>query len=96
MSERLDRIEDILLRVVEQQSINQGEIAELKGISQNFSENLMLIIEEQRRDREEFRYRMDAWIERQEVMQSEIRGLQVENHRILERLESHASDGHGN
>ncbi len=28
-------------------------------------------------------------------MQSEIRGLQTENRRILERLEAHFSDGHG-
>lgn len=28
-------------------------------------------------------------------MQSEVRGLQVENRRILERLERHRSDGHG-
>lgn len=28
-------------------------------------------------------------------MQSEIRGLQTENRRILERLEVHFSDGHG-
>lgn len=28
-------------------------------------------------------------------MQSEVRGLQIENRRILERLEGHFSDGHG-
>lgn len=28
-------------------------------------------------------------------MQSEVRGLQTENRRILERLETHFSDGHG-
>jgi uncharacterized protein YoxC len=28
-------------------------------------------------------------------MQSDIRGLQTENRRILERLERHLSDGHG-
>lgn len=82
----LDRKLEVL---IEATARNSGEITELKGISQNFSENLMLIIEEQRRDREEFRHRMD-------LMQSDIRGLQTENRRILERLENHASDGHGN
>lgn len=33
--------------------------------------------------------------EEMHTMQSEIRGLQTENRRILERLESHFSDGHG-
>jgi hypothetical protein len=28
-------------------------------------------------------------------MQSEVRGLQTENRRILERLEAHFADGHG-
>ncbi len=33
--------------------------------------------------------------EEMHTMQTEIRGLQTENRRILERLESHFSDGHG-
>lgn len=33
--------------------------------------------------------------EEMHTMQSEIRGLQTENRRILERLEAHFSNGHG-
>jgi hypothetical protein len=29
------------------------------------------------------------------IMQAEVRGLQTENRRILERLEAHMGDGHG-
>lgn len=32
---------------------------------------------------------------RMDEMQSEVRGLQTENRRILERWEQHTSDGHG-
>lgn len=68
---------DTLASVV---SIQAGEITELKGVVQNVSDNLVLLIEEQRLDRAEFRDRMNA-------MQADIRGLQTENRRILERLE---------
>jgi predicted transcriptional regulator len=34
-------------------------------------------------------------LERIDLMQSEIRGLQVENRRMIERWNSHTSDGHG-
>lgn len=103
MSERLDRIEGILLRVVEQQALSQGEITELSGITQNLSDNLALIIEEQRRDRQEFRDGMLAFRDgmlafqtRMEEIRLEIRGLQTESYRIWEQLQHHRNDGHGN
>lgn len=80
---------------------NSGDIAELKGIVENVSDNLVVLIEEQSRDRSEFRARMEDFrirmesiqLQMQEVqsqmqeVQLEVRGLQTENRRILERLE---------
>lgn len=88
MSERLDRIEKTMELLIEQQVRQSSDIVELKGIVENFSRNLMFLAQEQQRDREEFRHGFN-------VLQTDIRGLQTENRRILERLEQHTSDGHG-
>jgi hypothetical protein len=72
-----DAMLDTLAGVV---SVQSGDLATLQGIAENNSATMLMLLEEQRLDRKEFIARMDA-------MQSEIRGLQTENRRILERLE---------
>jgi hypothetical protein len=83
-----DRTLDTLAGVV---SLQAGNSQELRGIVTNVADNLNLLIEEGRRDREIMR-QMQADIRQ---MQIDVRGLQTENRRILEHLEQHQSDGHG-
>lgn len=95
MSERLDRLEalaeSILLSLQQQRETNAA------------------IQETQNVDRAEFRAHVENTMQaigilaqtsdRQlaliQEMQSEVRGLQTENRRILERLEAHFANGHG-
>jgi len=76
-------------------SVQAGELEILKGISDNNTATMLLYIEEQRRDRqvvveviEEQRLDRQESTVRWNTMQTEIRGLQTENRRILERLEN--------
>jgi len=95
MTERLDRLEalaETILQTLTRQSELNAAIQETQNV-----------------DRAEFRAHVenswqaiallaDNW-DRQHAeireMQSQVRGLQTENRRILERLEAHFSDGHG-
>lgn len=49
------------------------------------------IVATQRMMQQDMQLSQSRW----ETVQAEIRGLQTENRRILERLEGHTSDGHG-
>ncbi|PSB29925.1 hypothetical protein [Stenomitos frigidus] len=91
MAEWTQAMLDTLAGVV---SVQAGEITTLKGISDNNTATILMLVEEQRLDRHELRnaieeQRLDRreFIARMDAMQSEIRGLQTENRRILERLE---------
>lgn len=95
MSERLDRLEALAETI-------------LQGLQQQREINAAMT-EAQNVDRAEFRAHVEnSWqavnliaqnSDRQlaliQEMQSEVRGLQTENRRILERLEQHFSNGHG-
>jgi chromosome segregation ATPase len=90
-----DSMLDTLAGVVASQS---GELATLGGIVQNTTNNVVFLIEERRQDRAEFRDLLSVLqLMQQEIQEirSDIRGLQTENRRILERLEAHFGDGHG-
>lgn len=91
MTDRLDRVERIIEALAETSARNAGELAELRGIVENFALQLDVFVQEGRQFRLEFRA---TQLEIRE-MQLDIRGLQVENRRILERLEQHTSDDHG-
>lgn len=95
--DRLDRIETTLERV-SQQLDNQvvvnaelrQQVADLRGASEallqtvnQHQENFMVLVTEIRNIREDIRVTQSQVAE----MQSEVRGLQAENRRILNRLE---------
>ena len=84
MSDRLDRLEalaETILLAVQQQQTQIGDLRE------SIADTVGMI---------------GSLAEEMHIMQNEIRdiqldirGLQTENRRILERLEAHFSDGHG-
>jgi len=95
MSERLDRLEamaETILLALQRQSETNAAMQEAQNV-----------------DRAEFRAHVENTMQAIQIlaqtsdrqfaliqeMQSEVRGLQTENRRILERLEGHCSNGHG-
>ncbi len=95
MSERLDRLEamaETILLALQRQSETNAAMQEAQNV-----------------DRAEFRAHVENTMQAIQIlaqtsdrqfaliqeMQSEVRGLQTENRRILERLEAHCSNGHG-
>lgn len=95
MSERLDRLEamaETILLALQRQSETNAAMQEAQNV-----------------DRPEFRAHVENTMQAIQIlaqtsdrqfaliqeMQSEVRGLQTENRRILERLEAHCSNGHG-
>jgi len=82
--DRLDRIEEILFTVARRQEVAQAQVDTLIANQQLMQQDIQLLF-----------HRWDEAQARWEAMQSDIRGLQTENRRILERLEQHFSDGHG-
>ncbi len=84
MTERLDRLEalaETILLAIQQQQTQIGDLTTQVGdLRESVADTVGMI---------------GSLAQEMHTMQSEIRGLQTENHRILERLEAHCSDGHG-
>lgn len=84
MSERLDRLEALAESNAAIQETQNLDRAEFRAQVENTMQAISILA--QNSDRQ------FALIQE---MQSEVRGLQTENRRILERLEAHCSNGHG-
>ncbi len=94
-TERLDRLETlaetILLAIQQlvnqQQQLQQSlheEVTEVVGMINTLAQENGKVFE-----------RMDVMQSEIHVMQSDVRGLQVENRRMIERWNLHTRDGHG-
>jgi hypothetical protein len=81
---RLDRLETlaetILLAIQQQQSQTQENSAQISGLRASVQDTVQMV---------------GTLASEMHLMQADIRGLQTENRRILERLEQHMSNGHG-
>ena len=86
--DRLDRIEATLERVATQQEVNTAGIAELR----NAIGTLVQVASLHQQENEARDQRFEMFIRNLEVMQSEIRGLQMENRRMLEELRNRGDD----
>ena len=88
MSERLDRLEalaeTILLAIQKQQENRDADKAEFRESIQDIVSMIGTLGETS-----------DRQLALIQEMQSEVKGLQTENRRILERLEAHFANGHG-
>lgn len=83
--DRLETLAETILLAIQQQSQQQ-----------------QALVDQQERDRQEFRASVQDVVGMigtiagaVQEMQAEVRGLQTENRCILERLERHMSNGHG-
>lgn len=79
--DRLEALAETILLAIQQQ---QGEIGELRvsvqGLRDSVNDTVSMV---------------GSVLNEMHMMQADIRGLQTENRRILERLERHMGDGHG-
>ncbi len=102
MTDRMDRIEAILERIAEQQEQTQQQVSSNARSIEATSNAIAELRQAQEVDRADFRSSIEDVVgmvgtlaTEMHTMQSNILGLQTENRRILERLETHFSDGHG-
>lgn len=102
MTDRIDRIEAILERIAEQQEQAQQLVNSNARSIEATSNAIAELRQTQEVDRADFRSSIEDVVgmvgtlaTEMHTMQSNILGLQTENRRILERLETHFSDGHG-
>ncbi|MGV0027540.1 hypothetical protein [Phormidesmis priestleyi] len=103
--DRLDRIESSLEQLTQRQEITQSQIDQLtqrQEITQSQIDSQGSVIAELRTTAELLlqvvtQYQQNFEVIAAEIrdMTTEIRGLQTENRRILDRLDQHFSDGHG-
>lgn len=106
---RLDRIEAIMLDLASASVRRDNEFSRVNALLESNAALLQDLATHQREAQVEMRASINDlidmigtlsqnadlhWNAIQE-MQSEVRGLQTENRRILDRLERHTSDGHG-
>lgn len=81
---RLDRLETlaetILLAIQQQQGQTQENSTQISDLRASVQDTVQMV---------------GTLASEMHLMQSEIRGLQTENRRILERLEQHVSNDHG-
>ncbi len=96
--DRLDRIESVLerLAIANEQASNRLSSLEAR------TEVILLAVQQQQSQISDLRESVADTVQmvgslanEMHQMQSEIRGLQTENRRILDRLERHMGDGHG-
>ncbi|HEY9648343.1 MAG TPA: hypothetical protein V6C88_18335 [Chroococcidiopsis sp.] len=80
-SDRLEALAETILLAIQQQ---QGEIGELcvsvQGLRDSVNDTVSMV---------------GSVLNEMHMMQADIRGLQTENRCILEQLERHTGDGHG-
>lgn len=102
MTDRLDRIEAILERHAEAQIVHDREILEIRQLQADNANAIKVLTEHQAQYAEQLRAEVTNLTEliqvvtqqhgetiaRIDIMQSEVRGLQVENRRIMERWDN--------
>jgi predicted nucleic acid-binding Zn-ribbon protein len=94
-NDRLDRIESLLLQLAESAVRHDNQLSRIEvAVTANTE-----AIASMRESHDQLINESVEWFgevfTRIDEMQSEVRGLQTENRRILERLEQHMSNGHG-
>ncbi len=102
MSNELDEIRSLLLETVQIANsnakaiqANSGAIADLRVLQQQTFEQIEGLARETLEELARMGGEADEDRALIQEMQSEVRGLQIENQHILERIEHHLSDGHG-
>ncbi len=86
--DRLNRIEQNLERVAQQQEVNTAALAELRSTVAALVEIVTL----HQRDIETSQRNFDVAARNFEAIQADIRGLQLENRRMLEELRGRRDD----